>query len=283
MNIMRLSVFHTRILFLLGIALTGMLLISHCEWRPTFFFGTRGFSDVDPDCQTSAIRAASSDGERFTVVTVFGDSDVTYSYPQSCIIDWKSDRIRSVYGRLEDDRFIEWTASQRYGIFYTSSHYGVTETLVFDTVQWQVIPEAGTECGMPYAMSPCYAGMAAISPVADQYLNNWGEIVDIPTGARTDLQSKEVGSIYGGAWSPDGTYLAYLVSRNSNAMAQSTLFLAQGDGSQTQEIADLPLPFQWDTTQWSWSSDGQQLVLTNSQDGDLQYILDIATRQLAPS
>jgi len=264
-------------IILLGIILTGTVLVSHGYNR-----WIRNNADVsmqgDPECQRAAARADRSNGERFTAVSV--TTDITGYYQHYCIIDWENDRSAYLAGRLQRDWFLGWTIDQHYGIFTTASHYGVTETIIFDTEQWRVAPEAGTECAMPYAMTACYGGVAAISPIADQYLNRWGEIVDISTGTRTQLSSQMDWSIYDGVWSPDGTHLAYLTRGRSEITANSILFLAQGDGSHVQAIAALPPPFQWHNTRWRWLADGQQLVLTTRDDKDLQYVLDVATGRL---
>lgn len=306
--------FRSRTLFLLGITLTGVLLISHGYSRAAVRVGDASSGEmlltvphgcgsqmscppqvspmhevlwkygglpkqIDPECQAAAAQAVRSNEERFTVMTVFYEGDVTHSYPHCCLIDWENDRVKYIDGRLERDWFKGWTVDQHYGVFNTSSHYGVSETMVFDTVQWKFVPEAGTECAMPYAMSPWAGGAFAVSPAADQYANWRGEIVDIPTGTRTSLRSKEGWSIYGGAWSPDGAFLAYLVDTISSPR-KYILFLAQGDGSQAREIADLVLPLPGGINRWRWSSDGQQFVLTISQDVNLQYVLDAATGRL---
>lgn len=264
-------------LFLIAIILAGIVLISHGYHR-----WVRNNAAVrmqgDPECQEAAARADRSNGERFTAVSV--TTDITGYYQHYCIIDWENDQGFYLDGRLQRDWFLGWTIGQHYGIFTTASHYGVTETIVFDTEQWRIAPEAGTECAMPYAMTACYGGVVAISPIADQYLNRWGQIVDIPTGTRTQLSSPIDWSVYGGTWSPDGTHLAYLTREKSEITANSILFLARGDGSQAQEIAALPLAFRWSSTRWHWLSGGQQLVLTTGEDENLRYVLDITTGRL---
>jgi Tol biopolymer transport system component len=75
------------------------------------------------------------------------------------------------------------------------------------------------------------------------------------------------------AWSPDGTRLAFLSERDGkyNSLA---LYLMAADGSNVQKLTE---PLYSDTVSFSWSPDGQQIVIESDLPVGNLTIIDIKT------
>lgn len=88
------------------------------------------------------------------------------------------------------------------------------------------------------------------------------------SNAQPILQSAD-GDVYGAAWSPDGTQIAYMVLENANI----DVCIAQADGSAARCMGQAGMS----NANPTWSADGSQIIFTSNRDGDWEIFSTSAT------
>lgn len=163
-----------------------------------------------------------------------------------------------------------WTADSRYVVFYLYDG-NFSAAAVFDATDGNEVfwPVGSRDWFVPYRWGP-----VAISPVSPTILLADGSLIHLPDRSVINsynyIHSRtHIGS---GAWSPDGSLLAFSVCPGSPGPQICELRLAQGDGSNVQPMATIPAD-----GRVVWEFDGRSVIFWGRTE---KYVLDIEQRRV---
>jgi dipeptidyl aminopeptidase/acylaminoacyl peptidase len=114
---------------------------------------------------------------------------------------------------------------------------------------------------------------------ADRVPDSWARVIEVATGAATDLDAAPATFLGDVRFSPDGRHLAAVRYRRARGKAEVTrLVVFDGAGGDGRIVSD------WDSapTLWAWTRDGTALLVTADHEGDCPvWRVDVAGGEVA--
>ncbi len=202
----------------------------------------------------------SPDGKRLALGEWDGECLQSYS-----IVDLEQGKVWDSWNSCGRGGFKEWTSDSRYVAFSCYGHEDTTSVVVLDVLKEKKklsLPVRPHDWIGPYRW-----GLVAISPVSPTLLLQDGSLIYLPDLSFTIVN----GYIHKGAWSPDGSLLAFIGCQAYRSSC--ALYLAQGNGAYAQRITEIP-PIDGPVL---WASNAQSVTFGEKPE---KYILDVQQQQV---
>lgn len=184
-------------------------------------------------------------------------------------------RVRYLLHKDTDIDSPAWSPDGRYIAFVTQGGKGKGCVCVIDLVTRQILTlkdMVRLQDDPVWSPDSRYVTFSA-------YEQNQRDIfmVDVRTGAETNLTSSTQRQDYWPHWSPDGTQMIFMSYRITSPDTRPDIFVLTPDGSRVRSLIDSAGGDEWP----QWSPDGSQIAFETDRDGNSEiYVLDVESGQV---